>query len=162
MAAAPREIGIIFCTAERRLIGDHMYDYRDLILENRYDRSEMYIIWKGQKTGRDDHIVTSGDQEVHLFSRGDADGPFSYLGVLVHDSLIVEHIGDHAARDPFAYRFRVLTDGPSLLLPSNHICVRDEHLDEVRHGIASYQRAAARHSGINMVTAMKGIYRGTV
>jgi hypothetical protein len=161
-AIMARNIGIIFCTAERRLIGDHMYDYRDLILENRFDRSEMYIIWKGQRKGREDHIVTSGDVEVHLFAREYGEGPFSYLGVLVHESMVLEHLGNHALGDPFAYRFQILTDGPTLLLPCNTVCERDAALDEVRHGVASYQRAAARHAGITMVTAMKGIYRGTV
>lgn len=136
--------GIIFITAEEKIMGGEVYDYKDLVLTDEFDSSKIFLSWCGQKRGRRDHIVIEDEREIHVCARKKKSDPYTYYGVVVRDTIRRVVTGNHDEGVPHRY-FMALTTGR---LPMRTIL----------SGELSPQRQAVQTLGFDFSPSYCGIY----
>lgn len=90
-----------------------IYECDEIKENNKY---KTLIFWNGQKNGKNDNIVTSGDYLTYVFYREKPQSPFTYLGIIDNKS-IYGPIGDKLK--PATYSFYVNKDSKSGLVCNN-------------------------------------------
>jgi len=144
--------GVIFITAEEVSISGEIYDYNDHILIDEFDRSRIFLLWQGQKKGRQDYIVVNGDREIHVCGRRKQGEYYKYYGVIDSPTLEMRFEGDHAESIPNSYFMK---------LKSSERCpVLRTHLTGLPGEIwESPQKQAIQRLGFRYNAACCGIYK---
>ena len=139
--------GVIFITAEEVSISGEIYDYTDRILVDEFDRSRIFLLWQGQKKGRQDYIVVTGDREIHVCGRRKQGEYYKYYGVIDAPTLEMRLEGDHSESIPNSYFMK--------LKPSERCPVLRTRLT----GPESPQKQAIQSLGFRYNGGCCGIYK---
>tara|TARA_B100001758_G_C18238175_1_gene519050 strand:- start:200 stop:655 length:456 start_codon:yes stop_codon:yes gene_type:complete len=106
----PDEHGVIFLTASLAECNGIPYEYQDKLMRDEFNPDKYHAIWKGQKKGRRDYIVTQGTREIHVCARSKPNKPYTYYGKIKNETIQMMYEGNHAISDPDAYYFELETE----------------------------------------------------
>ena len=102
-----KEYGILTCTKGERIIGNTLYDYNDKLIID--ENGRLWLYWQGQKKHGRDTIAIDQHREMYVCTRSHETKYFTFLGIMINDTISMVDFGDKTEGIPALYKFQIRT-----------------------------------------------------